>query len=437
MSDPAPDVRAGEVCRLSSGGARVGVAHPGTQHSWQTARAFQDVGRLAWYATNGYYKATAWPDRLIEFLPTALSRSLQQELRRRRYDGLDDELVRRHFALEPLERALRPRSVHAAEWFTTLRHRVFPRRLIRLMRREPVDFLWGPYDCLEAFEWAKPKGVFCILDQPNVHYCALDAIMRAERRTNPDFFVSVLHDVRPEQISRQQRAAEIADMIVVGSAFARQSMLDEGVPDAKVVIAPYGYDESAFSDDAPIREPLRGRPLEMLFVGSLGPRKGLAYLLEAFASIPPSYARLTLVGPLDAPPGKLAGHGPQVRYLGQARRREVAEHMRQADCFILPSLAEGGGIVLYEAAAAGLALVQSAQCGDGVREGRNGIILEEVSADCIRKAVMDLATSPDRLAQMQGAAWSMRKERSWSVYRQHVATLLDQSYLTSNMPAEP
>jgi hypothetical protein len=34
---------------------KVGVFHPGTQHSWQTALAFQEAGTLAWFATSIFY----------------------------------------------------------------------------------------------------------------------------------------------------------------------------------------------------------------------------------------------------------------------------------------------------------------------------------------------------------------------------------------------
>ena len=380
---------------------------------------------MSWFATNSYYKTSAWPDRAVQLAPKTVRNYLERELRRRRYDALDDSLVRRHFALEPLERWLGTRNVDVAEALTSLRHRVFPFRLIRLLRREPVDVLWGPYDCLEAFEWAKPKGITCILDQPIVHFNSLDEILRAEQRRHPDYFISALHKVRSTQLRRQQRAAEIADVIVVGSPYAAQSMIDHGAPRAKLAVIPYGFDETAYRDDLPNRPSLRGRPLEVLFVGSAGPRKGIAHLLEAFQHIAPEQACLTIVGPLDMPAQRLAGRGPHVRYLGQVRRDAVAAHMRAADCLILPSLAEGGGIVLYEATAAGLPLIHSDRCGDGVREGRNGIILPEVSADAIRRAVLSMAGDPKLWEQMRLAAWSMRHERTWTCYRNQAVALVN------------
>ena len=43
---------------------RIGVFHPGTQHSWQTALAFQEAGMLGWYATSAFYDPARWPYRL-------------------------------------------------------------------------------------------------------------------------------------------------------------------------------------------------------------------------------------------------------------------------------------------------------------------------------------------------------------------------------------
>ena len=47
---------------------KVAVFHPGTQHSWQTAFALQQLGRLQWYATSIFYKPDSLP-YLLERLP--------------------------------------------------------------------------------------------------------------------------------------------------------------------------------------------------------------------------------------------------------------------------------------------------------------------------------------------------------------------------------
>lgn len=404
---------------------RVGVAHPGTQHSWETALAFQEGDRLGWYATSSYYQPSRWPDRAVSFMPFGLRKRVVAELMRRRHDRLDDDRIRRHTSTEALERALRLAGRPKwAERVSDRRHANFPQKVIALLEREPIDILWSPHDCLEVFDWAQRRGILCVLDQPIGHYASLDRVLREEYERHPDFFINVGGGVGPELKARQARAAHVADIIVVGSPFAAETMVENGTDPAKVRVVPYGYNEKHYDLPRPERTPLKDRPIEFLFVGIVGARKGLAYLLEAFRQIDPSKARLTIVGPLDMPPDTFARYADHVNYLGQVKRWEVVEHMRAADCFIFPSLFEGGGIVLYEAAAAGMGIIQTRQCGDGVRDQRNGHVLDEVSVEAIRTAVDEVVRRPDMLIDWAEQSWAMRKERSWSVYRETVNTLV-------------
>jgi glycosyltransferase involved in cell wall biosynthesis len=158
-------------------------------------------------------------------------------------------------------------------------------------------------------------------------------------------------------------------------------------------------------------------------VGSIHPRKGVATLLKAFVNIAPETARLTLVGRLGIPPATFQRFRHRVNHVGSMTRSEVVKHFLAADCFLFPSLFEGGGIVLYEACAAGLGIIQSAYCGDGVRDARNGQILAEVSTPALAAAVSALANEPPQLERWQAASWEMRLDRTWQRYRQRIVEL--------------
>ncbi len=402
-----------------TGNQRVGVAHPGTQHSWQTALAFQESGMLEWYCTCFYYKPSAQPDRLLRLLPSPILQRLERELRRRRFDELNDDLVHRALETELVERPIGRLSWKLMLRLQERRHRRFPRYVESLRKRKPVDVLWGPHDILEAARQARQSGAFWVLDQPIGHFAALNSTMREEYEKHPEVFLESDIGISEHLLARQFAAAREADLIAVGSSFARQTMIENGVPGEKLVSIPYGYPENRYPRTKPVRPPLEGRPTEFIFVGSFGPRKGAAYLLKAFARIDPRVARLTVVGPIGVPQQIVASAPPSVRFVGQVTRPDVARYMAHADCFVFPSLFEGGGIVLYEAAACALGIIQSRQCGDGVREGKNGVILDHVSADTIEEAVRK-ALVPETLTAWQDSSWSMRHERSWAIYRETV-----------------
>lgn len=406
---------------------RVGVFHPGSQHSLQTAIAFQEVGQLAWHATSIYYLPNRFPYRLQHYLPAGLRTGLTREFRRR----YDPELDPRHVRLfgldewaEVIARRLRFNAI--ADMINAGGNQRFGRRVIDLIEREPVDVVWGyNTSALEVFQWAKPRGIRCILDQTIGHPRAMNAMFEAEHEVHPQYFAARVAPFDAVAIARQDEEVALADTVVCGSDFCAGTMTANGCPRDKIRVVPYGFSEWLFPHEPPRRAPLEGRAVNFLFVGTVEPRKGVPYLLEAFAEIPPEEASLTLVGRLAVPAAQFERFAGRVAHFGQMPRGELISHYQAADCFIFPSLFEGGGLVLYEAAAASLGIIQSRFCGDGVRGGENGISLETVSVASVLDTVRKVLDDRPMLARWQEMSWRMRHERSWSVYRQSVRGLIN------------
>jgi len=403
---------------------RVGVFHPGAQNSWQRALAAQEAGVLAWYLSSVQVAADGRAMRLAAALPGAPGRRLERTLARRCCPALRPDLLRRagmsELAEIVLRRLGRARSAAAVNRWGNAR---FARHVRANVGREPVDLLWTHNDsALESFAWARERGIRCVLDQSIGHPADLAAVLAQDRARYPQIYRRAPPPPGPAEIARADRELDLADVVLVGSPFARDSILARGVAPEKVRLVAYGCDETLWGAPRP-RPPLRGRPLEVLFVGTVQPRKGLGALLAAFAGIDPGCARLSLLGRMDLPARALAPVADRVVHRPPVPRREVAQAMAAADVLILPSLFEGSAVVAYEAQAAGLALIQSAHTGIVVRHGTTGLLLDEVSAPAIRAAVLELAHDPDRLAAMQAAAAAARPRR-WADYRAEVRGVL-------------
>lgn len=406
---------------------RVGVFHPGSQHSLQTAIAFQDSGQLAWHATSLYYDPSRWPYRIERWLPAPLAARVRREFGRRFDPQIDVAKVRQFGIDEWLEIAVRKLRLHRlADAINAAGNRRFGRRVIGLIEREPVDAVWGFNDsALEVFRWARDRGIRCVLDQTVGHPRSMNRILGEERARHGDFFTGAYRPYTEAWIRHNDEEVALADLVVCGSDFCAETMRENGCPADKLRVVPYGFSDWLFPDDPPQRAPLGGRPVCFLFVGTIEPRKGIAYLLEAFARIPPARATLTLIGKLNIPEATMARFAGRVTHVPHIPRAELVAHYRAADCFIFPSLFEGGGLVLYEAAAAGLGIIQTRYCGDGVREGRNGISLDSVSTESVLRAIETTIDTPDALARWQKESWRMRKERSWQHYAATVRGILD------------
>jgi glycosyltransferase involved in cell wall biosynthesis len=138
-------------------------------------------------------------------------------------------------------------------------------------------------------------------------------------------------------------------------------------PRARVHVVPNTVDAAVFHPRAEAGRRSRRPPdARLLTVAALAAKKGHADLLEALAAL--SRQReitLDLVGDgeqlasLQRQVDRL-GLGGAVRFHGELSKQEVAQLMREADLFVLPSHAENLPVVLIEAMASGLPFVATA-----------------------------------------------------------------------------
>ena len=405
---------------------KIGVFHPGTQHSWQTALAFQESDQLEWYATSIFYDSNRWPFCLERYLPDNKAKKLHREFMRRYSPLLNSKKVRQFGLWEWFESSARRIKIVGLEsWCNAKGNVAFGKAVINLIREKPVDVIWGyNTSSLEVFRWAKKQGILCVLDQTIGHPIAMNQVMLKEKEKHPEFFVKDYKPYSSKWLERQNDEILLADLVVVGSKFCAQTMIDNGCPVEKIRIIPYGYDETIFPQKQPIRTILENHPINFLFVGSVGPRKGIAYLLKVIERIAPNRASLTLLGCLNVPIKTFNRFAHRVTHINHVPRNDVIHYLEKADCLIFPSLFEGSALVLNEAIGAGLALIHSQSSGDGVCNGVNGILIKNISVDSLLDAAESIIEQRKLLVKMQQASWDMKTKRSWKVYRQALRDLI-------------
>lgn len=403
---------------------QVAVFHPGTQHSWQTALALQQLGRLAWYATSIFYQPERWPYRLERLIPR-----LHGEFRRFGHPGLDPALVRTTGLAEWAERiAARGGLRGLAQRIDAWGNARFVGQLAGDIAGPGQFALWGYNGSSRtSFELAKQHGRTCILDRTNGDFRVYNAMMQEVAERYGDWFLPIEREVAARDIANDQREYELADRILVGSPFAagtiRQACPDPAIS-AKLQVLNYCYDEALFEGIAPPRPVDRTRPVRFLFLGLAIPRKGVHHVLEAIARLPANVAELTIVGDLKVPPKAFAPYADRVTYRPTVARADVPAIMAAHDVLLLPSYFEGAGIVLYEALAAGCALIQSDRCADAVTPD-TGLLLPEVSTEALLAAMETAISDRDRLDHWRAHAQAEARNYSFANYRANIAALLD------------
>lgn len=154
----------------------------------------------------------------------------------------------------------------------------------------------------------------------------------------------------------------------------------------------------------------------ILCVAELHPRKGIKYLIEAFAKIGDEHSRLIVVGDGEQKSAleKLAknlGAAEYVKFLGQ--RNDVPRLMASSDIFVLPSLAEAFGLVLLEAMLAKLPIISTNSGGvpEIIEHEKNGLLVPPANSNALSNAIKKLLASPDLNKKIIQAGYQIVKEK--------------------------
>jgi glycosyltransferase involved in cell wall biosynthesis len=205
-----------------------------------------------------------------------------------------------------------------------------------------------------------------------------------------------------------------ADAIVAyGEHVRRFVALTRGVDADKVYVAGQAVDAAPF---AAVEPRFDKTVAEILYVGQFEERKGLAFLLDAFDRLRreglPARLRLIGNGSMEEAIRRKGACNDAIELVGHVAQHDLPAHLARARCLVLPSITtsldrEPWGLVCNEAMHAGIPVVASdavgAAAGGLVRDGRNGFVVPEKSAEALAGALRRLVADA-RVAEEMGAS---------------------------------
>ncbi|KIC94658.1 glycosyltransferase [Flavihumibacter solisilvae] len=156
-------------------------------------------------------------------------------------------------------------------------------------------------------------------------------------------------------------------------------------------------------------EPYESLPVtfhkRILFVGRLVDFKRPDWVLEAFSNIIKQYPaladwKLTLVGngPMEKELRARYGQIPQIEFVPFVQPNLLPAYYESAGVFCLPSDNEHWGVVVHEAASAGLSLLLSDTCGAATEfliPTFNGLIFKSLSSSDFQNRLFQLLSLPE------------------------------------------
>lgn len=408
---------------------KIAVFHPGTQHSWQTATALQNLEKLEFYATSIFYNPDKWPYKIERYLPATLRAKVHREFSRFEHRALDSDLVRTIGFYEWLERiAARSGFARAAVKLDQFGNRRFSKLLSAEIASSRPFALWGyNSSSLESFREARAAGRVSILDRTIGDWRYFNEAMAEVFERHADWFPDRHMAMEQLVIDRDDEEYAAADFIVCGSDYCAKTIREYSpVPGIgeKLTVLPYCFDEALFASAPAPASVDRNGPVRFLFVGQIGMRKGIHHVLEAIAQIPREQAELTLVGHMQISKQVFARYADRVNYIPTVARHEIPGIMARHHAMVFPSYFEGSSLSLLEALASGMAVVHPPQAGNGVTPD-TGISLARPDTDLTLEAMLALIHDRDRLDHYRSHAQAEARNYTFARYRENVARFLD------------
>ncbi|MBV8713458.1 MAG: glycosyltransferase family 4 protein [Chloroflexi bacterium] len=259
-------------------------------------------------------------------------------------------------------------------------HRLFGRWAANALREQPWDVAYafsGVAEEMLASTALQPQLRIVVRASSHIRY--QDRLLREEERRTG----ARLDRPSAWMIAREEREYAAADSVRVLSSFARETFIDEGVPESKVKLVVSGVETRAFQAseqdlEERCKRVLSGAPLRVLTVGTFAYRKGVWDTAAGIRTLGTQRFAYRFVGPVVPEAADLAAElQHHATFVPKLLQSQLPQAYAWGDVFLLPSIEDGFPAVLAQAAAAGLPIVTTPNGAghDLVEDGKNGWVV--------------------------------------------------------------
>lgn len=395
------------------------LVHPtGNANVRQAAHALSEAGLLTEFWTCVNWRADGMLNRITP-------KPLRRLLNRRTFTGIPQNQIRCHpwreiarllagrYGLSSLVRHEVGRlSVDAV-------YRSLDRRVASTLARRSDIFAVHAYEdgAVDSFRVAQPLGVRTIYELPIGYWKAYRELMEEEAELQPEWAKTLPGNIdSSEKRARKDEELALATRILVPSQYVRQTLKKAECVNAPISVIPYGAPTPQAVGIRSGRK-VSGK-LKVIFVGSLGQRKGLSYLLKAIEMLGSS-VELTLIGMPVGESKPLEAACRKHRWIPSLAHDEVLREILNHDVMVFPSLFEGFGLVILEAMACGVPVIATPNgaAPDILTDGEDGFVVPIRNAEAIAEKLRLLCRDRDQLEAMSDTALRTAAVHSWEEYR--------------------
>jgi starch synthase len=412
------------------------LSHPtGNANVRAAARAFSSVGWLQEFDSCICWK----PDSL---LANVLPSRLKAQLGRRSFSDIPIA-IQHSYPLREVGRLLidqlplsRLRRLESSPFSIDAIYRSFDRHVAsRLHDIAGLQAVYGyEWSSFHTFRKARSLGLRCIYELPIGYWRAAREIFQEEAHINPEWASSLtgLQDSATKQACKDQELNS-ADLVIVASEYVRTTLVAYNACSAPIAVVPYGAPPPL---SIPPPTSYDG-PLRVLYVGSLGQRKGLSYALDAVSALG-DQVTLTLIGKPTAPDCvPLQAALQRHHWIRSLPHPQILHQMRCHDVLLFPTLFDGFGLVITEALSQGLPVITTRHSGgpECIRDGVEGFIVPIRDSNAIAERLQQLIENRHELARMRMSCLHRASEMAWGHYEQGLRSVVTQAFFKDSFLA--
>ncbi|WP_029286640.1 glycosyltransferase family 4 protein [Pedobacter sp. R20-19] len=398
---------------------KISIANPSVApHVKQNVTAYFENGHLTTFYTTFFSHPVNKLSILLSKIP-----GLKKEIKKRSFNNIPIA----YFESKPLPEIVR--SISARKLNTKITDAIwhyaelsFDRWVARKIDVKKIDIIHTYEHCaLATLKKAKEHGIYTIYEQLSQHHTFFTSIAHQQFSSYPDLKnedTSIL--VNGKAMQRNKRRDEelrLADTILCNSSFTKKTLILAGIKEEKITVIPLAF---PIPIDR-IRNRNNNEPIKFLYAGNQSLRKGSHILYEAWkiCDFKAVEAELWLVGKMQLPEQLRMNLPGKVVIKNTIPHDELLALYSEADIFVLPTLADGFGMVITESMSQGTPVITTENSAgpDIIEHDKNGWIIPAGDLNALIGQMKAIVNDGVELDKISAAALLSAHRWQWPDYR--------------------
>lgn len=222
----------------------------------------------------------------------------------------------------------------------------------------------------------------------------------------------------------EEESIFLADLVVCPSEFVKRELKPLMKNSrSRLEVVPFGADKRHKKYH---KKTKATNKLKFCFLGNVGQRKGITYLLDAWKVIEEHDWQLLLCGrPEKIIASRIKNDSflaATVKLMGFVSPDDI---LPTCDVFIFPSLMEGSSKAIYEAMSWGMPCIVTYESGSIIKNGFDGIVVKAMDVNELISAIQKLSGNFQMRQTMGAAAMKKIDSYSWQKYGDQISSIVD------------